>query len=641
MTLVQCDQREPGCGQCEKRQQQCPGYRNLVDLMFRDESSHVIKKAKAKARRKGHLIIEPSSSPDLRNRHSLTPEPRVKALSLVVPRSTPQTPRSPGQQSVWSQDDNDSIMSPESGSWPVTPAMALLYNLAPTCQERGTAYFFSRFVTMEETASHQKFDFLYQVWKPVQDREVDGVLASMTAVGLMGLATMTRSPEMMEAAQKSYGSALRLINHALANPAEAAKDTTMLSVLILGVFEMMTENLPRTRTIEAFQEHVNGAAALAIMRGTTQFGTSAGKRMFAMLCQRVVISCIQTAMPVPQPLVELFLEMTKTSLPNDPAVWTTAFMFEVLQIRYDIKRGALTDPEAIIEMLIATDERYSAFLNQIPLRWQYRTFKLSRHHPAVYNGFCHVYHSMWHLTVWNALRTSRILVLETILSQIYEYQSYSGSNRYVDEFNKAKSKLRRLVHDIVASVPQHLGLVNPTDGSIESSSPASPPITSVEVRETPSPPTSPSTRSDSVSSGGYPSEFRGQPSGLTILDVMRARDAEDEAHRFMLLVSATSNVVWPLYIVGMSSVCTNEVKSYTIDRLRTLYMETGIRQADSIANLLEEHETSWEWLEAPMQQMLPPTLKFEDFEDYPLQQLDDFHPLRDTRHELDMLPIIV
>ncbi|KAK5654127.1 hypothetical protein OQA88_7558 [Cercophora sp. LCS_1] len=607
--------------------------------MFRDESSHVIKKAKAKAKRKGHLIIEPNSSPDLRNRHSLTPEPRAKALSLVVPRSTPQTPRSPGQQSVWSHDDNDSIMSPESGSWPVTPAMALLYNLAPTCQERGTAYFFSRFVTMEETASHQKFDFLYQVWKPVQDREVDGVLASMTAVGLMGLATMTRSPEMMEAAQKSYGSALRLINHALENPSEAAKDTTMLSVLILGVFEMMTEDLPRTRTIEAFQEHVNGAAALAIMRGTAQFGTSAGKRMFAMLCQRVVISCIQKAMPVPQPLVELFREMTRSSLPNDPAVWTTAFMFEVLQIRYDIKRGAVTDPELIIQTLIEVEERYETFLNQVPQRWQYRTFKLSRPHPAVYNGFCHVYHSMWHLTVWNALRTSRILVLETILSQIYEYQSYNASDRYVEDFNKAKQKLRRLVHDIVASVPQHLGLVNPADGSIESSSPASPPITSVEVRETPSPPTSPSTRSDSVSSGGYPSEFRGQPSGLTILDVMRARDAEDEAHRFMLLVSATSNVIWPLYIVGMSSVCTNEVKSYTIDRLRTLYMETGIRQADSIANLLEEHETSWEWLEAPMQP-LPPMIKFEDFEDYTLQ-FDDLHQLRD-RHELDiMLPVMV
>jgi len=604
--------------------------------MFRDESSHVIKKAKAKARRKGHLIIEPDSSPDLRNRNSLTPEPRGKPLSLVVPRSGPQTPSSPGQLSVWSNDD--SIMSPESGSWPVTPAMALLYNLAPTCQERGTAYFFSRYVTMEETACHQKFDFLYEIWKPVSttpDREVDGVLASMTAVGLMGLATMTQSRDMMEAAQKSYGTALRLMNHALADPAEAVKDTTMLSVLILGVFEMMTENTPRTRTIEAFQEHVNGAAALAVMRGTAQFQTNAGKRMFAMLCQRVVISCIQKAIPVPGQLVELFHDMSKTSLPGDPTVWITTMMFETLQIRYEIKRGALADPVMIVETLIAIEERYESLLTQLPPEWHFRTFKLSRHHPAVYNGFCHLYPSLWHATVWNGLRTTRILILETILSEIYlESQSYASrlsSPRYIEEFTKAKRKLKRLVHDIVASVPQHLGLVNPTDGSIESLNPAAPPISSVEVRETPSPPTSPSSRSDSVSTAGYSfPDLKGQPSGLTILDVTGAREPEDEAHRFMLLVSATSTVVWPLYMVGMSSACTEDVKSYSIDRLRTLYMETGIRQADSVANLLEEHETSWEWLETPLKpvDVLPPMIKFEDF-DYGLP-VDGLHLERDS-----------
>lgn len=63
---VQCDQQEPGCGQCEKRQQQCPGYRNLVDLMFRDESSHVIKKANARARKRGSLSSASSTpSPSL------------------------------------------------------------------------------------------------------------------------------------------------------------------------------------------------------------------------------------------------------------------------------------------------------------------------------------------------------------------------------------------------------------------------------------------------------------------------------------------------------------------------------------------------------------------------------------------------
>ncbi|KAK3692428.1 hypothetical protein B0T22DRAFT_13561 [Podospora appendiculata] len=612
---IRCDQREPGCGQCDKRQQECPGYRNLVDLMFRDESSHVIKKAKAKARRRGHhLTVDSERSPESERGLSLTPEPRPKSLSLVVP-TRKDTPSSPSTD--WSCDDGSMLMSPESGSWPVTPAMALFYNLAPTCQERGTAYFFSRHVTDDETTSHQRFDFVYDVWKPESispDREVDGVLASMTAVGLMGLASMTRSTDLMDAARKSYGTALRLTNHALENPVEAIKDSTMLSVLILGLFEMTTENMPRTRTVKAFQEHVNGAAALAKLRGPAQFGTRAGVRMFTMLCHRVMISCIQNNSPMPQPLVELWQEMVKVVEPTDPAWWITPLMFQVLQVRCDIKSGELTDPEIIVGRLLSIEEEFEKLVSQLPPSWQYRTFRVTRPHPAILGGTYHIYDSISHATVWNSIRTIRILILETIMSEIYRESQHQlprlASNRYMEEFNRARRKLTRMVDAINASVPQLLGLV---DSSADNLSSASTPISSVEVRETPSPATSPSSRwSDSAGSGSPGRESLTtrrqqpqQPAGLTILDVTRASDPEDAAARFVLLVSATSAVVWPLYVVGMSSACTEEMRTYTIERLRTLFIETSISQADAVANLLEEHEMSSEWLESPAPMPMP------------------------------------
>ncbi|KAK3944279.1 sterol uptake control protein 2 [Diplogelasinospora grovesii] len=616
---IRCDQREPRCGQCEKRQQQCPGYRNLVDLMFRDESSHVIKKARAKARKRGTPTsgLEPGTiSPETETRLSLTPEPPrgKRSLSLIVP-TRPRVSSSPAHRDddddddeSWSNNDSSLLMSPDSGSWPSTPPMALLYNLAPTCQERGTAYFFSRYVTINETACHQRFDFVYEVWKPslVPDRQVDGVLASMTAVGLMGLASMTRSEEMMEAARKSYGTALRLTNAALTNDTEATKDTTMLSVLILGLFEMMAENTPQTRTVKAFQEHVNGAATLAKVRGPEQFRTKAGVKMFSMLCQRVMISCIQKEIPMPQALLDLREEMNKTLDPGDPRLQISPLMYECLKVRCDIKRGEMTEPEAIIRRLLGIEDEFVKLVARLAPSWHYRIFRVTRHHPAIFRNTCHLYPSVWHANVWNATRSTRILILETILSEIHkELQNplprLSDPSWFVKEFNKAKRQLERMVDAICASVPQHLGLVNPVDGSIET---ASTPISSVEVRETPSPPTSPAARSNSTSSSDSPAASTGSnnkgahsspgprrwPTGLTILDITKAKDAEDEAARFMLLVSATSTVVWPLYMIGMSSVCTDEMKAYAVDRLRTLYMETGIRQADAVANLLEEHE---------------------------------------------------
>ncbi|KAH6841100.1 hypothetical protein B0I37DRAFT_393927 [Chaetomium sp. MPI-CAGE-AT-0009] len=516
---IRCDQKEPGCGQCDKRQQRCPGYRNLVDLMFRDESSHVIKKAKARARKKAKLGISPPGTPsDSESLFSATPEPRSRTLSLIVP-PTP-TLGSPAGRDAEQHDDSSMLMSPESGSWPVTPPMAQLYNLPPACQEDGVAYFFSRYVTPDETVSHQKFDFIREVWRPspsAPDAHIDGVLASMTAVGLMGLASTAQSPALMDAARKSYGTALRLTNHALQDPAEAVKDSTMLSVLILGLFEMMTESTPRTMMVEAFQEHANGAAALARMRGPAQFRTRAGRRMFSMLCQRVVVSCVQRNVPMPDCLIKLWHEMPRTAEAGTPDQRLMPLMWQLLQLRSDIKSGILSEPEIIVDRLLSIDRDIENQTAQLPPSWKYRIFQL--------------------------------------------------------------------------------GLMNPADGSIGSGDDDdAAPIATVEIRETPSPPTSPSARStDSASSVYSPLSATGgprpaYPSGLTILDVTEGRDAEDKAERYMLLVSATSTVVWPLFVAGMSTACTPEMRAYVVGRLRTLYMETGIRQADAVANLLEEHE---------------------------------------------------
>jgi hypothetical protein len=52
------------------------------------------------------------------------------------------------------------------------------------------------------------------------------VLAGVTAVGLVGVAEMNRSSEVLNAARQNYIRALRLTNAALRDPSEAVKDTT-------------------------------------------------------------------------------------------------------------------------------------------------------------------------------------------------------------------------------------------------------------------------------------------------------------------------------------------------------------------------------------------------------------------------------
>lgn len=337
-----------------------------------------------------------------------------------------------------------------------------------------------------------------------------------------------------------------------------------------------------------------------------------------MLCQRVIVSCAQRNVPMPDSLIELWHQMPQTSEAGNPNRRLVPLLCQVLQLRSDIKSGFLTDPETTVERLLSIDQEFENLTTQLPPSWKCRTFQVKQQHPAVFGDMCHLYSSLHHANVWNQILTTRILLLETVLSEISrDLASFSPTldfTRYLDEHRKARRKLKHLVRDVTASVPQHLGLMNPADGSIgsaddDSDSEDAAPIATVEIL-IPSPPTSPSTRSsDAASSAAYsplsatadPStsthgHHHKHPSGLTILDVTKARggrdapDDDDEAERYMLLVSATSTVVWPLFVVGMSTACTADMRAYVVGRLRTLYMETGIQQADAVANLLEEHE---------------------------------------------------
>lgn len=579
-----------------------------MDLMFRDESSHVIKKAKARARKRANLPASPPTPPPDSGSLSTTPETRMRQLSLVVPSTPPYRNSIDDRDGDRNDEGSSMLMSPESGSWPATPPMAQLYDIPATCQEDGIAYFFSRYVTAEETVSYQRFDFIREVWKPSQDAHKDGVLAGMIAVGLMGLANTTQSPSLKRAATKSYCTALRLTNIALENRADYVKDSTMLSILILGVFEIMEKG--NQSVLDSFHKHVKGAMAVAKERGPDQFRTEAGRRMFAMLCERVTVSCTQRNEPMPEFLIDLSSEMLRIS-PNendDLRGRLVELRWKVPQLRYEIKNGLLSDPATIVDRLVSIDEEFESRIAALPSDWKYQTLKIKQDHPAVFGRICHRYTSVKYANAWNRIRNTRILILESILAEIWrDLTSFCPTldpARYTEIYHKARRRLKQIVNDVAASIPQQLGLLNMADGSIgrgggnsDNDDESATPIATIEIVSTPSPPVSPSVQSsDSASTRSLTtslstSDQRRRPgTGVTVVDVVKGKDAEDEAERYMCLISATHAIVLPLFTAGMSTMASRDLVAYAVGRLRALYMESGIRQADMVANMLEEYD---------------------------------------------------
>ncbi|KAJ0318317.1 hypothetical protein COL5a_010775 [Colletotrichum fioriniae] len=622
---IRCDQKEPGCGQCEKRQQQCPGYRNLVDLMFRDESSHVIKKA-AKTKARGRLKNAQASSAGSSSENviastdhdSSDPSPGT-AVRPGGRRQYPPRPMDPTMQNMtirhrprqiqWSSSSSDSD-DDEDGHWSTAPRARPLYSLSPSYQERGTAFFFSRYVSMDENACHQNYDFIFDVWRPASmlpSRQADGVMASIAAVGLAGLSHLTMCAEMMDWSRRSYGAALKMTNDALRDPVEAVKDTTMLSILVLGTYEMLSGRT--NQTVRAWQNHLNGASALAKMRGLGQFRTRAGARMFMMLTQIVLINCMQRDMPMPQSLIDLRNQLGMLSGGTDPGWRLSGPIYKVMQLRYDINSGKLNQTADIINQLSNVDQDFADVIADLPETWRYRSVRLATAHPAVFDGHrCDVYATLGLAATWNGVRSIRMMVHETILGELFK--CFQGQHimlwPYEARLQLAKSVelLEKLCETVLASIPQHFGVVNFRDaifGGGGGSASAIVPVTKSPSRIVRSP-------SISASSSSPLSVAETPPSprsfnGPTLQDPTYAKGRSNDAERFMTLASASNTIVWPLYLVGVSSCCTQEVKDFVVDRLRAILEESGLMQAHGVALMVRDKEVYIPWSDVSWNRM--------------------------------------
>lgn len=532
------------------------------------------------------------------------------------------------------RDDSLPLVS-QASSRSASPPITRMYSLAPSFRERGTAYFFSRYVTIDENALHQRFDFIYDVWKPgalVSGSQVDAVIASMTAVGLAGLSQLTQSKECFSSARKSYGTALRLVNASLRDPAEAVKDTTMLCVLILGVFEMMAD--PGQITMNAWYEHINGAVVLAKLRGVSQLRTNAGIRMFNMLCQSVMIASMQKRAPMPPELISFQSELLSGS---EAELLSRGFsrvalskpIFMMLQMRHDVHAGLAGELDEMLGRLDAIDAEFERTMASFPPVSRYKVLRVTRPHRAVFRDHCHVYRSTALSSIWNLLRLAHMLELEFVLTTIQRNFADVGEagervpDCYMTRYRKAWMKLQGVTSAIVASVPQHFGLLSPTNPYFDTLTPmaatSDAATLSTTVVKQPQNTSVPSPSSSTSSASATPplprddwaekDDYRRQDldelvfddGGPTLENPTRARNADEEAARLILLASSTNGLVWPLFCVATSSVCTPLLKAYVVERLNAIHDETGLKQAGTLASIVRNREMiKSPWLRLPM-----------------------------------------
>lgn len=110
-----------------------------------------------------------------------------------------------------------------------------IFSLQPTIEEDGVNYFMFNFVRMPNGPSHGYFFYIEDLCR---SGGFDDILQSaMTATGLASHATKTQSSLLMSRARTEYAMALRKINASLKSPTDALKDSTLIAIIVVAIFE--------------------------------------------------------------------------------------------------------------------------------------------------------------------------------------------------------------------------------------------------------------------------------------------------------------------------------------------------------------------------------------------------------------------
>lgn len=178
---------------------------------------------------------------------------------------------------------------------------------------------------------------------------------SVRAASLAYLYHQRPCPSTLQAARRSYSAALRQTQKALYDPAAAPENTTLLTVLLLDLFEYLTTD------VDSEMRHLNGAIALLKLRGEGQFRNPLGVCMFIHLNTSVMTSCLKRGVEIPDEYIEMMDIFGRTTR-RDDLEWQSAKLI----VRFAALRTRLNsdevDSHATWKSLVELDEEFQPLL---------------------------------------------------------------------------------------------------------------------------------------------------------------------------------------------------------------------------------------------------------------------------------------
>jgi len=310
---------------------------------------------------------------------------------------------------------------------------------------------------MESFIRGSHFDYLPQLCGTTLS---DGpLLATINANACANLFREIGDQQLLVQAQKYYTQALHQTNTAMMTQEKAVLDSTLASVLLLGLYDTLTQT--KRYTPESFTAHNNGAAALLKMRGKGQVDTELGRKIYGQVSMNLRVSCAQRETTLPKDFLDLEEELLPVLEETDPMIHFFFIIDGFSQLRQaarvEIDSGCLTT--STIDRALRFDQQLTDIMETTPVVLRYKEIKIPGPEKIVLGNIYHEYRDHRLAQRWNALRMMRLLFNEHIHLHMSRIISVDPNNIQPSTTSYLLQELARrnveeMAREICASVPQ-------------------------------------------------------------------------------------------------------------------------------------------------------------------------------------------
>lgn len=273
---------------------------------------------------------------------------------------------------------------------------------------------------------------------------------SIDAVSLAFFAHHYSQPSLAGVAARKYAAAIKDVNRALCDPQAAIEDATLQSVLLLDLYEKISnrdDQIPGS-----WMAHAKGALAVVNARGERNFKMYNARRLAVRLTTTVCVSCAATLTRVPDDLVRLCQDLDPYFEKSDVKWYLTLHVVSLINFRSDVHNNVFESEAEILEAAWRLEGEFAVKekeLNHMCRPTRLRTVRAKS--PLVFGQHYDLYRGHRLTQGWNICRTMRLLLHSIILDHAAKVPTAGNS-----VLDRSRQIMEETAEDICASVPQSI-----------------------------------------------------------------------------------------------------------------------------------------------------------------------------------------